>query len=77
MGAAGSRGVPLHLIKMGKGNVRLLEEGLAVYNDYGNPGQYADRTRAAAEQAMSFSSWPKSRPVGLWSACEIEALNFI
>ena len=31
-------------------NVRLLEEGLAVYNDYGNPGQYADTSRAAAEQ---------------------------
>ena len=47
-------------------NIRLLEEGLAVYNDYGNPGQYADRTRAAAEQAMLAG-------VGLWSACEIEA----
>ena len=46
-------------------NVRLLEQGLAVYNDYGNPGQYADRTRAAAEQAMLAG-------VGLWSACEIE-----
>ena len=45
-------------------NVRLLEEGLAVYNDYGNPGQYADITRAAAEQAMLAG-------VGLWSACEI------
>ena len=45
-------------------NVRLLEEGLAVYNDYGNPGQYADTTRAAAEQA-------KLAGVGLWSACEI------
>ncbi len=45
-------------------NVRLLEEGLAVYNDYGNPGQYADRTRAAAEKAMLAG-------VGLWSACEI------
>ncbi|MDE0631802.1 MAG: thermonuclease family protein [Caldilineaceae bacterium] len=45
-------------------NVRLLEEGLAVYNDYGNPGQYADRTRAAAEEAMLAG-------VGLWSACEI------
>ena len=45
-------------------NVRLLEEGLAVYNDYGNPGQYADTTRAAAEQAMLAG-------VGLWSACEI------
>ena len=44
-------------------NVRLLEEGLAVYNDYGNPGQYADRTRAAAEEAMLAG-------VGLWSACE-------
>lgn len=44
-------------------NVRLLEEGLAVYNDYGNPGRYADRTRAAAEQAMLAG-------VGLWSACE-------
>ena len=47
-------------------NVRLLEEGLAVYNDYGNPGQYADRTRAAAEEAMLAG-------VGLWSACEIGA----
>ena len=46
-------------------NVRLLEEGLAVYNDYGNPGQYADRTRAAAEQAMLAGA-------GLWSACAIE-----
>ena len=46
-------------------NVRLLEQGLAVYNDYGNPGQYADRTRAVAEQAMLAG-------VGLWSACEIE-----
>ena len=46
-------------------NVRLLEEGLAVYNDYGNPGQYADTTRAAAEQAMLAG-------VGLWSACELE-----
>ena len=45
-------------------NVRLLEAGLAVYNDYGNPGQYADRTRAAAEEAMLAG-------VGLWSACEI------
>ena len=45
-------------------NVRLLEEGLAVYNDYGNPGQYADTTRAAAEEAMLAG-------VGLWSACEI------
>lgn len=45
-------------------NVRLLEEGLAVYNDYGNPGQYADRTRAAAEEAMLAG-------MGLWSACEI------
>lgn len=45
-------------------NVRLLEEGLAVYNDYGNPGQYADRTRAAAEEAMLAGE-------GLWSACEI------
>ena len=45
-------------------NVRLLEEGLAVYNDYGNPGRYADRTRAAAEEAMLAG-------VGLWSACEI------
>ncbi len=45
-------------------NVRLLEEGLAVYNDYGNPGQYADRTRAAAEEAMLAG-------VGLWSACEL------
>lgn len=47
-------------------NVRLLEEGLAVYNDYGNPGRYADRTRAAAEEAMLAG-------VGLWSACEIGA----
>lgn len=47
-------------------NVRLLEEGLAVYNDYGNPGQYADRSRAAAENAMLAG-------VGLWSACEIGA----
>lgn len=47
-------------------NVRLLEEGLAVYNDYGNPGQYAERTRAAAEQAMLAG-------VGLWSACEVGA----
>ena len=46
-------------------NVRLLEEGLAVYNDYGNPGQYADTTRAAAEQAMLAGD-------GLWSACEVE-----
>ena len=46
-------------------NVRLLEEGMAVYNDYGNPGQYADTTRAAAEQAMLAG-------VGLWSACELE-----
>ena len=46
-------------------NVRLLEKGLAVYNDYGNPGQYADTTRAAAEQAMLAG-------VGLWSACEVE-----
>ena len=45
-------------------NVRLLEEGLAVYNDYGNPGRYADRTRLAAEKAMLAG-------VGLWSACEI------
>ncbi len=45
-------------------NVRLLEAGLAVYNDYGNPGQYADRTRAAAEEAMLAG-------VGLWSACEV------
>jgi len=45
-------------------NVRLLEEGLAVYNDYGNPGRYADRTRATAEEAMLAG-------VGLWSACEI------
>ncbi len=45
-------------------NVRLLEKGLAVYNDYGNPGQYADRTRAAADEAMLAG-------VGLWSACEI------
>ncbi len=45
-------------------NVRLLEEGLAVYNDFGNPGRYADRTRAAAEEAMLAG-------VGLWSACEI------
>ena len=44
-------------------NVRLLEEGLAVYNDYGNPGQYADISRAAAEKAMLAG-------VGLWSACE-------
>ena len=47
-------------------NVRLLEEGLAVYNDYGNPGQYADTSRAAAEGALLAG-------VGLWSACEIEA----
>jgi len=47
-------------------NVRLLEEGLAVYNDYGNPGRYADRTRAAAEEAMLAG-------VGLWSACKIGA----
>ncbi len=47
-------------------NVRLLEEGLAVYNDYGNPGKYADISRAAAEQALLAG-------VGLWSACEIEA----
>ena len=47
-------------------NVRLLEAGLAVYNDYGNPGRYADRTRAAAEEAMLAG-------VGLWSACEIGA----
>ena len=46
-------------------NVRLLEQGLAVYNDYGNPGQYADRTRVVAERAMLAG-------VGLWSACEIE-----
>ena len=45
-------------------NMRLLEEGLAVYNDFGNPGQYAERTRAAAEQAMLAG-------VGLWSACEL------
>ena len=45
-------------------NVRLLEEGLAVYNDYGNPGQYADTSRAAAERALLAG-------VGLWSACEI------
>ena len=45
-------------------NVRLLEKGLAVYKDYGNPGQYAGRTRAAAEEAMLAG-------VGLWSACEI------
>lgn len=45
-------------------NVRLLEEGLAVYNDFGNPGRYAERTRAAAEQAMLAG-------VGLWSACEL------
>ncbi|MYC24095.1 MAG: hypothetical protein F4X62_21750 [Caldilineaceae bacterium SB0662_bin_25] len=45
-------------------NVRLLEAGLAVYNDYGNPGRYADRSRAAAEEAMLSG-------VGLWSACEI------
>ena len=45
-------------------NMRLLEEGLAVYNDFGNPGQYAERTRAAAEQAMLAG-------VGLWSACEV------
>ena len=45
-------------------NVRLLEAGLAVYNDYGNPGRYADRTRAAAEEAMLAG-------VGLWSACEM------
>ncbi len=45
-------------------NIRLLEEGLAVYNDYGNPGQYADRSRAAAERALLAG-------VGLWSACEI------
>ena len=43
-------------------NLRLLEEGLAVYNDYGNPGKYADRSRAAAEQALLAG-------VGLWSAC--------
>ncbi|MDE0464669.1 MAG: thermonuclease family protein, partial [Caldilineaceae bacterium] len=47
-------------------NVRLLEAGLAVYNDYGNPGRYADRTRAAAEEAMLAG-------VGLWSACKIGA----
>jgi len=46
-------------------NVRLLEEGLAVYNDYGNPGRYADISRAAAEKALLAG-------VGLWSACEIE-----
>ncbi len=46
-------------------NVRLLEKGLAVYNDYGNPGQYADTSRAAAERALLAG-------VGLWSACEIE-----
>lgn len=45
-------------------NMRLLEEGLAVYNDFGNPGRYAERTRAAAEQAMLAG-------VGLWSACEL------
>ena len=45
-------------------NVRLLEEGLAVYNDYGNPGRYADISRAAAEKALLAG-------VGLWSACEI------
>ena len=45
-------------------NVRLLKAGLAVYNDYGNPGQYAGRTRAAADEAMLAG-------VGLWSACEI------
>lgn len=46
-------------------NVRLLEEGLAVYKDYGNPGQYADRSRAAAENALLGG-------VGLWSACEVD-----
>ena len=44
-------------------NTRLLEEGLAVYNDYGNPGKYAHIARAAAELAMQGG-------VGLWSACE-------
>jgi micrococcal nuclease len=45
-------------------NVRLLEEGLAVYNDYGNPGKYADTSRAAAENALLSG-------VGLWSACTL------
>ena len=45
-------------------NLRLLEEGLAVYNDYGNPGKYADMSRAAAEQALLAG-------VGLWSACTL------
>ena len=46
-------------------NLRLLEEGLAVYNDYGNPGKYADMSRAAAENALLAG-------VGLWSACTLE-----
>ena len=33
-------------------NLRLLEEGLAVYNDYGNPGKYADTSRAAADALL-------------------------
>ena len=45
-------------------NLRLLEEGLAVYNDYGNPGKYADMSREAAENALLAG-------VGLWSACTL------
>ena len=45
-------------------NLRLLEEGLAMYNDYGNPGKYADRSRAAAEKA-------RLGGVGLWSTCRL------
>ena len=45
-------------------NLRLLEEGLAVYNGYGNPGKYADMSRAAAEKALLAG-------VGLWSACTL------
>jgi len=45
-------------------NLRLLEEGLAVYNDFGNPGKYADMSREAAENALLAG-------VGLWSACTL------
>jgi len=45
-------------------NLLLLEEGLAVYNDYGNPGKYADMSREAAENALLAG-------VGLWSACTL------
>ena len=46
-------------------NEELAKQGYAEYNDYGNPGIYAARIRAAADQAQS-------EGVGMWSQCTVD-----